>query len=337
MMRHDPGVAASPPVCRRLEVQASGVGQADSSSSIPRCQAAVCSTSIEREDVQDADVGDRIREHRREPFEERVGTERTAAHQVPQQLLVLLEIASRIRDPDPRRDLHQLREVRDAGNAQMQRQGDPGVADLPHPARHRGRVEAHLRGHGVRVPLLLAERLEQAIVGDVGVALRIARHADLLERVAELVHRLQEHQPVVELAPVLRVASHDEDLAEAVHPSPLKQVGQVRPVAEHVRRDVGRHVVSHRRDRLGQVEGRFDPVRRRGRHGHLRPGRERRGALERVRERDQLVARVGDERLQRRPLLLGQAGCPPPLPEPPAHLSCSSRHRAARLIDGSRA
>ena len=39
-------------------------------------------------------------------------------------------------------------------------------------------------------------------------------------------------------------------------------------------------------------------------------------------QRDEL-ARIRDERLQRRSLLLGQALSPPPLPEPPAHRSRS--------------
>ena len=91
-------------------------------------------------------------------------------------------------------------------------------------------------------------------------ALRVARHADLLEGMAELVHRLEEHQAVVELAPVPRVAAHDEHLAEAVRLSPLQQVGQVRPVAEHVRREVRRHVVPLGRDRVRQVERRLDAV-----------------------------------------------------------------------------
>ena len=75
-------------------------------------------------------------------------------------------------------------------------------------------VEAHLRRHVRGERLLLEQHLEQPRSRDVRVAVRVARHADRLEGVAELVHRPEQREPVVERARILGVAAHHERLAE---------------------------------------------------------------------------------------------------------------------------
>ena len=69
-------------------------------------------------------------------------------------------------------------------------------------------------------------------------ALRIRRAAEMAERVTQLVHRPQERQPVPEVAGIVGVATHDERTVTPPVTPPVEQVGEVRAVADHVRRQV---------------------------------------------------------------------------------------------------
>ena len=124
----------------------------------------------------------------------------------------------------------------------------------------RARVEAHLCRHRGRVALLVLERLFKDIVGDVGVTLRVARDADLGERVAEFVHGAQQVQAIMELALVLRVAADDEHLRDVGRARAIEQLLEVRTVAREVRRQMRRHVVAASGKPLAQVERRLDAV-----------------------------------------------------------------------------
>ncbi len=125
--------------------------------------------------------------------------------------------------------------------------------------------------------------------------LRVRRDADHHERMAELVHRAEEREAVVELPAVLRVASHDEGAPQARVAGALEQVLQVLAPPDHVRGEVRGHVVTERGDILRQIEGRLDPVARRRGNGDGGTGRERLRAIECVRQRDELELRRGDE------------------------------------------
>ena len=280
-----PGVAASPRCavhrkCRRV------VGQADSSSSIPRCQAAVCSTSLNVKTWRTRTSATGIREHRA-PSRSRnaSGPNEPPRTRCPSKLLVLLQVASGVRDADPRGHLHQLRDVRDAGDARdAPASVMPGVADPPIQRVDRGRVEAHLRWScTIACALLRAERLEQAVVRDVRVAFRIARHADRPRTGGPA-------RPSPAAASTRRGARPGPS-----RPRPPRRPGGARapahassrsarcgPVPEHVRRQMRRHVVADRRDASARsivasipwVGEAVTVTRRRG---------ERLGALERVR------------------------------------------------------
>ena len=107
-------------------------------------------------------------------------------------IAVLLQVPRGVGDTDPGANQHELRESATPARRGA-REGD---------ARRRIRlitsdrvgVETHLRGHVRGVPLLLPERREQHVVGDVGVTLRIGRARRSPERVAELVHRAEQRQ-----------------------------------------------------------------------------------------------------------------------------------------------
>ena len=162
----------------------------------------------------------------------------------------------------------------------------------------------------------------------------IARHADLGERMAELVHRPEQGEAVVELAPVLRVAAHDERAAEPGAAASLEQLAQMRTVADHVRRQVRHHDVPARgeRPRPGRASPRCRGWARRSRSRSRRAGARRRppGAF------DSGISSnfgTGDERAQRRSLLAGRARRRSVVFAPPSSLLASHvRVREGRLL-----
>ena len=104
----------------------------------------------------------------------------------------------------------------------MDRERDARVAHPSDPRGDRTRVEAHLRRHVRGVRLLLLQRGEQDPVRDRGMTFRIARHADGPERMSQLLHRAEQREPVMDLAPVLGVPADDERVpipADAQRPS----------------------------------------------------------------------------------------------------------------------
>ena len=229
------------------------------------CQSTVACTWLKVNRCSASSLAPRVGERRPHAFEQRVGPELARGEQRPHHALVLLQVAGAVGDADARADRHQLREFGHARRAQVHGQGDAGRAHRADPRDDRAGVEAHLRGHVRGVALLLQQHLEQHVVGDVDVTLGIAGHADLGERVARFVDRPQQHQAVVELPVVLRVAAHDERPAEAGLAASIEQLAQMRAVADHVRRQV--------RDRR-RARGRRPP--RRGRawprsRGWVRP------------------------------------------------------------------
>ena len=82
---------------------------------------------------------------------------------------VLRQIARGVRDANLRRDAHQLRQLDDARDTQIERQRDAFAAHLQNPLANFVRVERHLRRHRLRVRLLVFQRLHQRIVRDRGV------------------------------------------------------------------------------------------------------------------------------------------------------------------------
>ena len=55
---------------------------------------------------------------------------------------------------------------------------------------------------------------------------------------SDLIHQPEQCEAVVDLAPVLRISTHDERVSDPGRRAPLEQLCEVRPVADHVRRQV---------------------------------------------------------------------------------------------------
>ncbi len=103
---------------------------------------------------------------------------------------------------------------------------------------------------------------------------RIARHADGFERMPQLFDETQQREPVVDLASILRVTADDERATDPRRPATLEQCRQVRPVADHVCRQVRGRRMPECDQPFAQLDRRLDPVRGRCRDGHVCAGRQ---------------------------------------------------------------
>jgi hypothetical protein len=99
----------------------------------------------------------------------------------------------------------------------------------------------------------------------------------------------------VDLPSILRVAAHHERAPDPRGATSVEELGDVGSISEHVRREVWRGLVSSGDQGLAEIDGRLDPVARRGGHRGRRSRRQRLGSLERVPERDQLEQRRSNE------------------------------------------
>jgi hypothetical protein len=92
------------------------------------------------------------------------------------------------------------------------------------------------------------------------VALRVARDADLIERVANLGHVAQEGQPVEVGAGLLLVAADHERPLDPGVPEPRDEVAQVLAVTDHPRRDVRHGTEPGALELVTQRDGRIESL-----------------------------------------------------------------------------
>ena len=167
-----------------------------------------------------------------EALDQPVGAEAARAEEARDEVVVLAQVAERLADPDLRRDAHQLRPRHDAGDADEDRQLRAPRPDVVHPRDRDPRVEADLARDVGRVAGLLEHRRDRRPVVDEGVALGIAGDPDLLERVPDLVHRVERGGRALELPRrSVGIARDDEDVGDAHLRELRDQLGEVRPVA----------------------------------------------------------------------------------------------------------
>ena len=218
-------------------------------SSIERCHCAVCETWLNVKMCSARDVGRGVRERGRERL---AGTRRdrtSHAHQLAHHPPVLLQVAGGVGHADPRADRHQLRQVGHPGHAQVHRKRD---ARLRASRRTTRRSRSGLKH--ICVVMYEAYRCfssstsSSTFVGDVGVALRVAGHADLVERDGRA-RRSRAAAPARRGSRPVSLASPPTTKAR---PKPAaraagEQLAQMRAVADHVRRQVRGDVVPARR------------------------------------------------------------------------------------------
>ena len=168
-------------------------------------------------------------------------------------------------------------------------------ARVAHPRDPRGdrvRVEAHLRRQVGRVRLLLLERREQTSSGIDGMTFRIARPRRSASNGCPSSSMRRSSASPSWISPRSFASPPTTNaLPDPGRPAPLEQLRQVRPVADHVRRQVRRRRMPARDQPLAELDRRLDPV------ASVMPSRSRRRraaglrALERVAERDELEQR----------------------------------------------
>ena len=152
------------------------------------------------------------------------------------------------------------------------------AAHLGDPRDDRVGVEAHLRRHVRRVPLLLAQHLEQDVVarcrgGPPGSsAPRSSSNGWPSSCIARSRASPSWNSPGSLASPPTTNA-----FAEPGRAAPLEELAEVRAVADHVRRQVRHGVVTGRGQLLGELDRRLDAVARRRRDRDRRAGRQRLG------------------------------------------------------------
>ena len=151
---------------------------------------------------------------------------------------------------------------------------------------------------------------EQRLIRDERMALRVARDPDRAEPVADVGHLPEQRQPVGVVAVLLRVAADDERPIHAGSRQPAQERAQVGPIADHPRRQVGDRAEPCGLELLGELDGRFDRVRRRGRHRHVRACRQERRLGDGLLQGDELERRRRERPGEGVPLLSGQVGSP---------------------------
>ena len=153
------------------------------------------------------------------------------------------------------RDLGELAPLDHAGEADDDRQVDAFGADRPHPVDQRAGVEAELRDDLVGVRLLAAQRLEQLVVGDQRVALRVAADTDARERMREAGELVEQVAGVlVRAGGRRRVAADDERLVHACGREAFGPAGELAPPAHHARREMRDHFVAARGEALRDLD-----------------------------------------------------------------------------------
>jgi hypothetical protein len=128
--------------------------------------------------------------------------------------------------------------------------------------------------------------------------------------VAELRHRSEEGQPIRKGARRVRVPADDEGTFDAERREAIEDRGEVRPVADHARGEMGDDDEASRVQLLGELDRRLDPLRRRGRDGDARAGRQERRLFAGVAERDELEGRTAEQPSDRRAPVGGEVNNP---------------------------
>ena len=236
-----------------------------------------------------------VGERRPERSEQPIGGERPAEEELDQ-LLVLPEVAERTADTDARRDPDQAPDLHRTGHADVHGQRHTGVPDPADPRGDRIAVERHLRRDVRGVLLLREERLDQSLLRDRRVSLRVARDADRRERVPQLSIARSRASPSWSSPRSLASPPMTKALAHPDRPASVEHVLQVLPIPEHVGREMRRRVVPARDQRLAERDRGLDPVAGRRGHGRRGSGGQRLGPLDRVPEWDQLEQRPPEER-----------------------------------------
>ena len=178
----------------------------------------------------------------------------------------------------------------------------PRAAQAVDPVADPRRVEGQVADHVGRVAALVPHRLHGEVVVDRRVRLGVAGDADVGERRAQACEVLEQAERVGVVAD-RRSASPPghEDPRDALAPSRLADLLELGAPGDHPRREVGHDGVPVAGEPLRQVEGRLEPLGRRGgdRDGHV-PRDVSDHLLLGGRGRQHLVAGVRQQARQRR-------------------------------------
>ena len=210
---------------------------------------------------------------------------------------MLAQVPERLTDTDPRRDAQELRARHRPRDADEDRQPCATSPDIVHPAHGHARIETDLARDVGGVARLLEHGGDRRLVVDQRMALRVAGDPDLLERVADCVHRIEQGRgAVVGARRLVGIAGDDEDVVHTHLRHPRYQLGEMRAVDHEARREVRHDRIPVSCELAGELECVVEPLRRRRGDGerdvswnmleHLLLG---------ARERDHLVARAREQ------------------------------------------
>src|SRR5215203_1129582 len=171
-----------------------------------------------------------------------VGAVATGQEQLEQPVTLPVQVARRLAEADARADAYELLTVHVARHAYADRQFHAPRGHPPGPARDHPGIEADLADDVGGVGSLFVHGLDRHLVADLGMALRVAGDAHLIEIVPDLRHRFEQPGRVLKLPGMLiDVAGDDEGVFYAGLAQPLENFTQFRPVPDQPRREVGRH------------------------------------------------------------------------------------------------
>src|SRR5215211_1169237 len=151
-----------------------------------------------------------------------VGTVATGQEQLEQRVTLPVQVARRLAEADARTDAYELLTVHVARRAYADRQFHAPRGHPPGPAPDHLRIEADLADDVGGVGRLFVHGLDRHLVADLGVALRVACDANLVEVVSDLRHRLEQPGRALELpCGLIHIPGDDEGVPYAGLAQPL--------------------------------------------------------------------------------------------------------------------